>query len=293
MCHHQQESAGETLMTLGRYVTVLTFVSLLASACSERATQRSIAAPQSPSAIINGTPTGPGNFPSVGALLFDFNSDGVINGDDELCTGSLIGPEVFLTAAHCVAWAPAGSQFYVSFASDLYAKSIKVIRATGFTFDPGFGHDEANLHDEAVVLLPKGSTKGTTPLALPRAGALDLLAAKGGLTNAIFINVGYGTSAARTGVPTFFYDGKRNMSESEFASLQPNWLELLMNTSATGLGGDCFGDSGGPKFLAGDNATIYATVTTGDAVCRATSKDFRTDTPTARAFLGQFVTLPQ
>src|SRR5437868_14260329 len=92
--------------------------------------------------------------------------------------------------------------------------------------------------------------------------------------------------------PSFGYDGKRNWSESEFMGLQPNWLGLLMNTSATGLGGDCYGDSGGPKFLETDPGVIYATVTTGDYVCRATSWDFRTDTPTARAFLGQFVALP-
>jgi len=28
--------------------------------------------------------------------------------------------------------------------------------------------------------------------------------------------------------------------------LQPTWLGLLMNTAATGLGGDCYGDSGEP-----------------------------------------------
>lgn len=279
-------------MIHGRSVATLLLLAVVGTACSDRTSQRSISAPQAPSLIINGTPTGPNNYPSVGALLFDFNKDGVINGDDELCTGSLISAQVFLTAAHCVAGAPADAQFYVSFAPDLYAKGIKVVKATGFTFDPQFGHDEANLHDEAVVFLPTGSTKGLTPLRLPPAGALDQMAAHGGLTNATFVNVGYGTSASRTGVPSFSYDGKRSMSLSEFSALQPYWLQLLMNTSATGLGGDCFGDSGGPKFLAGDNATIYATVTSGDAVCRATSKDFRTDTPTARAFLGQFVSLP-
>jgi secreted trypsin-like serine protease len=280
-------------MTVGRDIAMLVVVSAFASACSERPA-RSVTAPRTPSFIVDGTPTGAGSFGGVGALLFDFNHDGVLNGDDELCTGSLIAPEVFLTAAHCVVdpSTPPGSQFYVSFAPDLYAGKIKVIKATGYTFDPGYGHDEANLHDEAVIFLPKGSTKGITPYTLPRAGAPDQLAAKGGLTRAIFINVGYGTSASRTGQPSFPYDGKRSMSEAEFSSLQPNWLLLSINTRSTELGGDCFGDSGGPKFLVGDGSTVYATVTGGDAVCRATSKDFRTDTPTARAFLGQFVPLP-
>jgi hypothetical protein len=148
------------------------------------------------------------------------------------------------------------------------------------------------LHDEAVIFLPAKATSGLTPYRLPKAGELDDLAAKGALASAIFVNVGYGTSASRTGVPSFGYDGKRNWSESEFMALQPNWLGLLMNTSATGLGGDCYGDSGGPKFLEANPGVVYATVTTGDYVCRATTWDFRTDTPTARAFLGQFVALP-
>jgi hypothetical protein len=106
------------------------------------------------------------------------------------------------------------------------------------------------------------------------------------------VNVGYGVSATRTGVPGFGFDGKRSYSLSEFMGLQPTWLGLLMNTSATGEGGDCYGDSGGPKFIQGDATTIYATVTTGDMNCRATTWDWRLDTPEARGFLGQYVRLP-
>ena len=271
----------------------LSLASLATTACSDHAAPTAVA-PSAPRHIVNGTPTG-SLYPSVGALLFDYNRDGVINGDDEFCTGSLISPTVFLTAAHCVtdfSYTPPGSQWYVSFAPDLYAKNIKVIKATGYAWDPQYGHDQANLHDLAVILLPDGSTKGMTPYRLPTFGELDALSAKGALNDAIFINVGYGTSATRTGVPGFGYDGKRNYSESEYMGLQQYWLGLLMNTSAPGLGGDCYGDSGGPKFLKTNPGVVYATVTTGDYNCRATTWDYRTDTDAARAFLGQYVTLP-
>jgi len=71
-----------------------------------------------PSFIVNGEPTGSA-YGSVGALVFDWwEPIGVINGDDQWCTGTLISPTVFLTAAHCVVGpdTPAGTQFYVSFA---------------------------------------------------------------------------------------------------------------------------------------------------------------------------------
>ena len=270
---------------------ILVAAAVLAVGCTDH---RAPTAPVSalPNAIIGGQPTGASQFASVGALLFDFNRDGIINGDDEDCTGSLISSTVFLTAAHCVEFLPKTAQLYVSFAPDLYASGIKVVAATGFTFDPAYGHDNGDLHDLAVVFIPAKSTKGMATYNLPAAGYLDLISAKGSLSRAIFYNVGYGTGNTPTGVPGYPYDGVRKQSTSEFSALEPNWLQLLMNANATGLGGDCYGDSGGPKFLTSDPTTILATVTTGDYVCRATSKDYRLDTPSARAFLGQFVALP-
>ena len=265
----------------------------LVGACRDVASTGLRAARTTPVAIVNGDPTGSA-YPNVGALLFDFDANGKLNGDDEWCTGSLVAADVFLTAAHCIVtpYTPPGTQFYVSFAPDLYAKSIKTIASTRVVYDPQYGHDEAKLHDLALVFLPSGSTRGMTPLKLPRAGILDQVSAKGQLGRTMFVNVGYGVGAFHTGVPTFPYDGVRKSSLSEFKSLTQTWLGLLMNSSATGEGGDCFGDSGGPKFIDGDPTTIYATVTSGDANCRATSTDWRLDTPEARGFLGQYLTLP-
>ncbi len=263
---------------------------VFAAGCSDQ--PASIAAPHSASFIVGGQPTGQ-LYPAVGALLFDYRKNG-ITGDDEWCTGSLITPTVFLTAAHCIVtpYTPPGSQFYVSFSPDLFSSSFTYIAATGYVFDPLYGHDQANLHDLALVFLPKNSTKGISPLQLPPAGYLDDLKASGVINSLLFVNVGYGTSATLTGAPDFPFDGKRSYSLSEFMGLQPTWLGLLMNSNATGLGGDCYGDSGGPKFIDGNNKMIVATVTTGDYPCRATTWDWRLDTPDARAFLGKYVTLP-
>src|SRR5689334_18945208 len=121
-------------------------------------------------AIINGSPAGGGSFRSVGALLYDFDGNGVIDGNDELCTASLIAPAVMLTAGHCLSFLPAGSQLYVSFAPDLSAPGITTIAATGFAIDPNYGHDQSDPIDIGVVMLPAGSTAGLTPLTLPPAG---------------------------------------------------------------------------------------------------------------------------
>ena len=74
------------------------------------------------------------------------------------------------------------------------------------------------------------------------------------------------------------------------AAASGDWLNLSMNPS-TGNGGTCYGDSGGPHFL-GTSQVVVAITVTGDAPCRATDVDYRTDTPSARAFLATYVSLP-
>ncbi len=64
---------------------------------------------------------------------------------------------------------------------------------------------------------------------------------------------------------------------------------------ATGNGGTCYGDSGGPHFLHQDGLEtniVVAVTVTGDANCKATDKDYRVDTVAARTFLSEFVSLP-
>ena len=239
--------------------------------------------------IVNGVPTGT-SYGNVGAVMFDFNSDG-LDADDWFCSGSLIAPGVFLTAAHCLEFLPANAQVYVTFAPSAAEGFATAIPATAFHFDPAYGHDSANPHDIGVVMLPTRRTRGIAPFKLPPAGYLDQASAKNGLKDASFINVGYGGDVPTTGQPNVTYDGVRKFSVSAYMALEANWLWLSMNAH-TGNGGDCYGDSGGPKLLASDPTMVLALVVTGDANCRATTKDYRVDSPTARAFLGNYVALP-
>jgi len=50
-------------------------------------------------------------------------------------------------------------------------------------------------------------------------------------------------------------------------------------------------DHANPHFL-GTSQVVVAITVTGDAPCRATDVDYRTDTPSARAFLATYVSLP-
>src|SRR5215204_3628949 len=124
---------------------------------------------------------------------------------------------------------------------------------------------------------------------LPTVGLLSGLKADGSIYDQTFTAVGYGTVREdKTGGPhAFFFDGIRRYALQSFLSLQKAWLTLNMNPS-TGSGGTCYGDSGGPHFLGGVNSNLIVSVTvTGDAMCRATDKTYRIDTPWARDFLEQ------
>jgi len=131
---------------------------------------------------------------------------------------------------------------------------------------------------------------GRTPAQLPELGLLSRLKASGSIYSKTFTAVGYGTVRnVKTGGPhAFSFDGIRRYALQSFLSLQKAWLTLNMNPS-TGNAGTCFGDSGGPHFLGGINSNlIVSTTITGDAMCRATDKTYRLDTPWARDFLEQF-----
>ena len=110
-----------------------------------------------------------------------------------------------------------------------------------------------------------------------------------------FTSVGYGAQSVTIDQgPTFHYADVRNVATGGLNALNPAWLRISMNP-ARGDGGTCYGDSGGPNFLgagAWETHIVAGTTITGDSMCRATNVDYRMDTASARAFLGQYLTLP-
>ncbi len=228
-------------------------------------------------AITNGTPDGNAH-PSVGGLVADTQySDGTWI----YCSGTLISPTIFLTAAHC---GTDGERVRVTF-DTAYIEGDKVYSGT-FEADPAYNQAQSDTHDIAVVVLDK-AVKGITPAKLPTAGSLSRLP-----KSQKFTPVGYGAYEVTNepGGHQYLYNDVRMQTTGTLNSINATWLRISMNPS-TGDGGTCYGDSGGPNFLGTTNVIASITIT-GDAVCRATNVTYRLDTESARTFLGQYVTLP-
>ncbi len=235
-----------------------------------------------------------GTYSNVGAFIVKSPTTGQIF---PICSGTLIWPNVFLTAGHCTAFftadlAPSGFTAFVSLGGSipfgsLTDASTPLIPVDFVVTNPNFNQAQSDSGDIGALVL--GSIVTRVPLAtLPACGLLDQLAAQNGLKNAVFTPVGYGfqNRVVGGGVP-FFQDLNpipRMFAFSSFNSLNGGYIRLSQNPS-TGNGGTCFGDSGGPNFLPVGGQQILAAITiTGDAVCRSTNVDYRLDTASAQAF---------
>ena len=212
-----------------------------------------------------------GRHPATGALLVPG-----ANGLAPECSGVLVAPRVFLTAAHCTDFAASAGGAYVVFGDVLDPSRWQPIHGTPVT-DPAYGHDSADLQDLGVVLLDRPAT--LAPATLPAPGADDAL-------HGVDVTaVGYGYSE-RTGNKSFVYDGARHAASIEVASETATTLRLDSH-SGVAL---CFGDSGGPQY---DGASTVVSVTSGgNSVCAGNATATRLDSGPARAFLSQYLALP-
>ena len=260
-------------------------------------------APYRVKAIVYGFVDSNNVYANSGAFIVKSPTTGNIS---PICSGTLISPNVFLTASHCTAFfehdlAPIGYTAFVSFDNPipfgaLTGNQTRLITVTQVVTNPNFNQAQSDTGDIAVLLVRERETRGIIPAQLPTAGLLDQLSTQNGLKNATFTPVGYGLQDRVTGGgPPFFQDRNpvpRMFANSGFNALNKTFLRLSQNP-AVGNGGACFGDSGGPNFMNYNGARLLVAITiTGDAVCRSTNVVYRTDTASARNFLAPYVALP-
>lgn len=185
--------------------------------------------------VIGGALTQPGEFPGVGALMYDFGGGSPMQG----CTGTLIAPNAVLTAAHCVDPDLTGPTT-PGFSLDLDTTTGNATTVPGlmaykhesFSIDVEPIEGLAEFFDIGVVILSQPITS-VAPVKMPRPEHGAALVA--GLDLAI---VGYGRTSNATQDTGVMYDAMTKLISFNATEIQ------------VGMGSpqpqNCQGDSGGP-----------------------------------------------
>ena len=226
-------------------------------------------------AITNGVPDD-GRHPYVGRV-----TDGTYT-----CSGALISPTVFVTAAHCFDVPGQG----VSVTVDPDGRLADSVFVAGHWFpDPLFcggcrsGLVGFDTHDVAVVELD-------SPIVVSRYASLPTTE---NLVRTVTGDqrlevVGYGVQGFSTGNGPPEQDpiSSRHVAEVDLLeaghALAAEFIKISANPSRD-KGGMCFGDSGGPVLLGDTIVAVNAFVTNG--LCRGVTYAYRLDTAEAMGFL--------
>ncbi|MDP9356426.1 MAG: S1 family peptidase [Chloroflexota bacterium] len=222
-----------------------------------------------------------GAHPYVGGIVFEVDGLQFVG-----CSGTLIGPTRFLSAGHC-----APDETYklvgVTFDDAFVQGESTISRATAFVVYSEY--DGPVSTDVAVVLLRRDPGVGYA--ALPEIGLLDTFtSAESGNQDRYLTAVGYGTTGLDRGSgeePDFVYPDVRMRADNTITGLSATTVQT---TAAPGTGGGtCYGDSGGPFFVAGTNIVVATTITGTNRNCGGTDINLRIDTVQVQDFLAQYL----
>jgi trypsin len=228
--------------------------------------------------ILGGTVATTGQYPTVVAIV-------VAGGQRGLCTGTLVAPDLVLTAAHCVSPATLGydSQEELTAETQVIVGRLDLRRSGGRIIDaektiplPTFaGPSDADI---GLIRLP-GRITDITPSPIN----LDPAAAPIGVEVAM---VGYGLTSSEDQSSAGTEMVLARKPSISCASQQGSGASdaTFLCFSQTDGTGKCSGDSGGPSFAdIGGRPTVVGVTSYGDQFCEYFGADMRVDA--AQAFL--------
>ena len=239
--------------------------------------------PTSAGAITGGQVDSENDYPFVGLLAF-YDEDG---GYMHRCTGTLVSPTVVLTASHCTDGAASAYAYFQITVPDDFRDNPTGLAGTPHTHPDYNPNTLAN--DVGVVVLEDPVTLPEYP-TIASEGFLSDLKATHEIKDDVFVAAGYGGVTAFP--PNIInFDLIRRFSQSPYGGLTRNSLHLQGNPNATGMGGTCFGDSGGPHFWE-DTLVIVSVTSWGDAICRSNDMTQRVDIASVLEFLADWGITP-
>ena len=248
----------------------------------------------SASPLIGGVPTGTSQYTNVGAFGV------VVNGTFfQVCTGTLIAPNVVLTAGHCTVFfeeleTRASNPLDVVFTLDpTPTASSTFYDAIDFFTHPDYvdelrGNSKCGLFGQCttdVGLVELASEPGVTPAQLAPEGYVDTL----DLKTQLFTIVGYGVEGfANANTPLGPPGGTRKFGTFSAIPGQDVTGDLFLKLSGQHFDtGTCFGDSGGPVFA---NGYIVGVVSFGQSwVCASMGYYTRVDVESVSTWIASTI----
>src|SRR5436190_2491679 len=238
--------------------------------------------------------------PFVGLVVFYVKNGEFVH----RCSGSLLTPTVFLTAGHCTDASTGVVSARVYFEQGVgihYDPATELDTTTGYPdycpagtrdvcapahrlYNYGFNDFAGfpNNRDVGLVILDRPIDRSEYGI-LAAPGSLDEAAARAARNKDVTFTVsGYGVSKTNPAQELSFRE--RLMAEVRLVNLHNHLTSgfnvQLSNSPGGGMGGTCFGDSGGPTFLGGPGSNLIVAVTSfGEGwACGGEGWAYRTDT---------------
>lgn len=216
------------------------------------------------------------------------------------CSGALISPTLFLTAAHCVEAPAASARIWFDvdvqdpasgYPTSGYEAEGTPVPHPGWT-DLSVLPKSSNTYDMGLVVLDEpldpAVTEGRYGEIAPLGFLSDTDTARG-TQDTWFTTVGYGLQERK---PNLVNLRIRMYAASDLINLRNALVDdyglMTTNNPGDGRGGNCSGDSGGPILWQDTDIIVAVNSFALNNVCHGTDQAYRVDTEVAQEFLSDY-----